>query len=418
MGDQPLAARMRPRSFEEFVGQGHLVGEGKALTRILSRGNLPSIILWGPAGTGKTTLAHLLADAVGAELIQLSAVNSGVADARKVMDGAKGGLFRTVLFVDEVHRWSKAQQDVLLPAVEEGTVTLIGATTENPYFSLNTPLLSRCLLLRLEPLEDDAVRALLARALTDLDRGIGSMGLAIDDDALAHLVTVAGGDARMALTGLEASAQAAKAAGADRITLDVTADAVQKKAIVYDRQGDAHYDVISAFIKSIRGSDVDAALFWLARMLEAGEDARFIARRLIVHASEDIGMADSRALLVAVAAAQAVEHVGLPEARLNLAHATVYLAAAPKSNSVYLAIGKALEDAPSSEPVPLHLRDASYRGARQLGHGKGYKYPHDFPGHVVEQEYRPTTFGGRRYWEPSGMGEDVEPASRRDPASG
>ncbi len=222
----------------------------------------------------------------------------------------------------------------------------------------------------------------------------------------------------MALTGLEASAQAAKAAGADRITLDVTADAVQKKAIVYDRQGDAHYDVISAFIKSIRGSDVDAALFWLARMLEAGEDARFIARRLIVHASEDIGMADSRALLVAVAAAQAVEHVGLPEARLNLAHATVYLAAAPKSNSVYLAIGKALEDAPSSEPVPLHLRDASYRGARQLGHGKGYKYPHDFPGHVVEQEYRPTTFGGRRYWEPSGMGEDVEPAPRRDPASG
>ena len=418
MGDQPLAARMRPRSFEEFAGQGHLVGEGKALTRILSRGNLPSIILWGPAGTGKTTLAHLLADAVGAELIQLSAVNSGVADARKVMDGAKGGLFRTVLFVDEVHRWSKAQQDVLLPAVEEGTVTLIGATTENPYFSLNTPLLSRCLLLRLEPLEDDAVRALLARALTDPDRGLGGMGLAIDDDALAHLVSVAGGDARMALTGLEASAQAAKATGGARIDLDVTADAVQKKAIVYDRQGDAHYDVISAFIKSIRGSDPDAALFWLARMLEAGEDARFIARRLIVHASEDIGMADSRALLVAVAAAQAVEHVGLPEARLNLAHATVYLAAAPKSNSVYLAIGKALEDAPSSEPVPLHLRDASYRGARQLGHGKGYEYPHDFPGHVVEQEYRPTTFGGRRYWEPSGMGEDVEPASRPDPSSG
>ena len=408
MGDQPLAARMRPRSFEEFAGQGHLVGEGKALTRILSRGNLPSIILWGPAGTGKTTLAHLLADAVGADLIQISAVNSGVADARKVMDGAKGGLFRTVLFVDEVHRWSKAQQDVLLPAVEEGTVTLIGATTENPYFSLNTPLLSRCLLLRLEPLDDEAVRTLALRALRDRDRGLGGMDLEADDEAIAHLVSMSGGDARMALTGLEAAAQAAKAEGLDRITLDITADAVQRKAIVYDRQGDAHYDVISAFIKSIRGSDPDAALFWLARMLEAGEDARFIARRLIVHASEDIGMADSRALLVAVAAAQAVEHVGLPEVRLNLAHATVYLATAPKSNSVYAAIGKAFEDAPSAEPVPLHLRDASYQGARQLGHGKGYRYPHDFPGHVVDQEYRPTAFSGRRYYEPSGIGEDVE----------
>ncbi len=408
MGDQPLAARMRPRSFEEFAGQGHLVGEGKALTRILSGGNLPSIVLWGPAGTGKTTLAHLLADAVGADLIQISAVNSGVADARKIMDGAKGGMFRTVLFVDEVHRWSKAQQDVLLPAVEEGTVTLIGATTENPYFSLNTPLLSRCLLLRLEPLEDDAVRTLLVRALTDTDRGLGRMQLDADDDAIAHLISMSGGDARMALTGLEAAAQAAGAEGAHRITLDLTADAVQKRAIVYDRQGDAHYDVISAFIKSIRGSDPDAALFWLARMLEAGEDARFIARRLIVHASEDIGMADSRALLVAVAAAQAVEHVGLPEVRLNLAHATVYLATAPKSNSVYLAIGEALEDAGSADPVPLHLRDASYQGARSLGHGKGYRYPHDFPGHVVDQEYRPAAFSGRRYYEPSGMGEDVD----------
>ncbi len=312
MGDVPLAARMRPSSFEEFVGQGHLVGEGRALTRVLSRGTLPSIILWGPAGTGKTTLAHLLADAVGAELVQLSAVNSGVADARKVMDGARGGLFRTVLFVDEVHRWSKAQQDVLLPAVEEGTVTLIGATTENPYFSLNTPLLSRCLLLRLEPLDDEAVATLLRRALADDDRGLGRAGLTIADDALEHLVTVAGGDARMALTGLEAAAEAARAAETIEITREIVADAVQKKAIVYDRQGDAHYDVISAFIKSIRGSDPDAALFWLARMIEAGEDPRFIARRLIVHASEDIGMADSNALLVAVAAARAVEHVGTP----------------------------------------------------------------------------------------------------------
>ena len=414
MGDVPLAARMRPRSFEEYVGQGHLVGEGRALTRVLSRGTLPSIILWGPAGTGKTTLAHLLADAVGAELVQLSAVNSGVADARKVMDGARGGLFRTVLFVDEVHRWSKAQQDVLLPAVEEGTVTLIGATTENPYFSLNTPLLSRCLLLRLEPLDGEAVAVLLRRALDDGDRGLGSVGLTIADDALEHLVTIAGGDARMALTGLEAAAEAARAAETTEITREVAADAVQKKAIVYDRQGDAHYDVISAFIKSIRGSDPDAALFWLARMIEAGEDPRFIARRLIVHASEDIGMADSNALVVAVAAAHAVEHVGLPEVRLNLAHATVYLATAPKSNSVYAAIAAAFEDAPSSEPVPLHLRDASYRGAKQLGHGTGYRYPHEFPGHAVEQDYRPAGVSSRRYYEPSGQGDDVE----REPGTG
>jgi putative ATPase len=408
VADAPLAARMRPASFEEFVGQGHLVGQDRALTRILSRGSLPSIILWGPAGTGKTTLAHLLADAVGADLMQLSAVSSGVADARKIMEGARGGLFRTVLFVDEVHRWSKAQQDVLLPAVEEGTVTLIGATTENPYFSLNTPLLSRCLLLRLEPLDDGSVATLLRRALVDEERGLGRAGLTISDDALEHLVTIAGGDARMALTGLEAAAEAAGAAGDTEITREVAADAVQRKAIVYDRQGDAHYDVISAFIKSIRGSDPDAALFWLARMIEAGEDARFIARRLIVHASEDIGMADSNALLVAVAAAQAVEHVGLPEVRLNLAHATVYLATAPKSNSVYTAIAAAFEDAPASDPVPLHLRDASYRGAKQLGHGKGYRYPHDFPGHAVEQEYRPASVTGRRYYEPSGQGDDVE----------
>ncbi|MEO8476732.1 MAG: replication-associated recombination protein A, partial [Actinomycetota bacterium] len=315
--------------------------------------------------------------------------------------------FRTVLFVDEVHRWSKSQQDVLLPAVEEGIVTLIGATTENPYFSLNTPLLSRCLLLRLEPLDDEAVRTLLLRALEDPDRGLGRSGLGATDEAIAHLVTVAGGDARMALTGLEAAAQVVASGGAPEITREIAADAVQKKAIVYDRQGDAHYDVISAFIKSIRGSDPDAALFWLARMLEAGEDARFIARRLIVHASEDIGLADSNALLVAVAAAQAVEHVGLPEARLNLAHATLYLARAPKSNSAYTAIAKALEDAPSPEPVPLHLRDASYRGARELGHGKGYRYPHDEPGHRVGQEYRPTKLSGRTYYEPSGQGDDV-----------
>jgi putative ATPase len=406
MADEPLAARMRPRTFDDFVGQTHLVGPGKALTKLVAGGNLPSLILWGPAGTGKTTLAHLLADAVGADLVRLSATSSGVADARKVMEGAKGGMFRTVLFVDEVHRWSKAQQDVLLPAVESGTVTLIGATTENPYFSLNSPLLSRCLLLRLEPIGADDLLALLRRALEDQDRGLGRLGLRATDDALQHLVEVSGGDARMALTGLEAAALAAAEAGPPEVTRELAAEAIQRKAVVYDRQGDAHYDVISAFIKSIRGSDPDAALFWLARMLEAGEDARFIARRMIVHASEDVGLADPRALSIAVAAAQAVEHVGLPEARLNLAEAAIYLARAPKSNSVYTALSAAMEDAVSADPVPQHLRDASYPGATRLGHGSGYRYPHDYAGHRVEQAYRPARFEGRRYYVPSGEGEE------------
>ncbi|HXJ63726.1 MAG TPA: replication-associated recombination protein A [Actinomycetota bacterium] len=407
--DAPLAARMRPRSFDELAGQRHLFGPGRALTALTGGGHLPSMVLWGPAGTGKTTLAHLLADRAGAEMVQLSAVSSGVADARKVMDRAKQGpgLLKTVLFVDEVHRWSKAQQDVLLPAVEDGTVTLIGATTENPYFSLVTPLLSRTLLLRLEPLEAADLRAVMLRALHDDERGLGGLGMEIDDDALDHLAEVAGGDARVALTGLEAAVLAAHSAGEATVTRDRAADAVQKKAIVYDRQGDAHYDVISAFIKSIRGSDPDASLFWMARMIEAGEDPRYIARRMVVHASEDIGLADPRALLVATAAAHAVEYVGLPEAALNLAEAAIYLARAPKSNSVKAALGLALEDARSSDPVPLHLRDTSYRGARQLGHGKDYKYPHDYPGHRVEQEYLPERFSGARYYTPSGEGEET-----------
>ncbi|HEX5950638.1 MAG TPA: replication-associated recombination protein A [Actinomycetota bacterium] len=407
MADAPLAARMRPRTFEDFVGQRHIIGPGRALTKLLEGGHLPSLLLWGPAGSGKTTLAFLLADAVGGELVQLSAVSSGVADARKVMNGARGGLFRTVLFVDEVHRWSKAQQDVLLPAVEDGTITLIGATTENPYFSLVTPLLSRCLLLRLEPLGAEDVRALIARALEDPERGLGKLGVTIAPEAVEHLVEISGGDARIALTGLESSALAATAAGEREITLELAADAVQKKAIVYDRQGDAHYDVISAFIKSIRGSDPDAALFWLARMIEAGEDPRYIARRMVVHASEDIGLADPRALLIAVAAAQAVEYVGLPEARLNLAEAAIYLARAAKSNSVIASLGAAQADAASADPVPLHLKEPGHPALRKLGYGKGYKYPHDFPGHRVEQQYRPARFEGHRYYEPSGQGDEI-----------
>ncbi len=415
MAEVPLATRMRPRSFDEFVGQTHLLGPDTALMQLVRGGHLPSVLLWGPAGSGKTTLAHLLADAVGADMVQLSAVASGVADARKVMGQAKGGLLRTVLFVDEVHRWSKAQQDVLLPSVEDGTITLIGATTENPYFSLVTPLLSRCLLLRLEPLSNDEVKALLLRALEDADRGLGKVPVTANDEALDHLVEVAGGDARIALTGLEAAVLAAAEAGEVVVTRERAADAVQKKAIVYDRQGDAHYDVISAFIKSIRGSDPDATLFWLARMIEAGEDPRYIARRMIVHASEDVGLADPRALQVAVAAAQAVEYVGLPEARLNLAEAAIYLARAPKSNSVISALGRATADAASADPVPLHLREPGHPAMKKLGYGKGYKYPHDYPGHRVEQEYRPTRFEGSRYYEPSGEGEETGPPGEDTP---
>jgi len=414
VAETPLATRMRPRTFDELVGQRHLFGPGKALTSLLEGGHLPSLILWGPAGTGKTTIAYLLAEAVGAEMQQLSAVASGVADARKIMQSAKQeGMFRTVLFVDEVHRWSKAQQDVLLPAVEAGTITLIGATTENPYFSLVTPLLSRCLLLRLEPLSAEDLRLVMERALADAERGLGGLDVKVSDEALEHLVEIAGGDARVALTGLDTAVLSARAAGEDLVTLERAADAVQKKAIVYDRQGDAHYDVISAFIKSIRGSDVDASLFWLARMIEAGEDPRYIARRMVVHASEDIGMADPRALLVATAAANAVEYVGLPEVAINLAHATIYLARAPKSNSVIAAIGRATEDARSAEPVPRHLRDTHYPGARKLGHGEGYKYPHDYPDHRVEQEYRPQRYEGRRYYEPSDQGEEGEDGAER-----
>jgi putative ATPase len=366
------------------------------------------VLLWGPAGSGKTTVAHLLAGAVGGEFVQLSAVASGVADARKVIERARGSLMVTVLFVDEVHRWSKSQQDVLLPSVEDGTVTFIGATTENPYFSLVSPLLSRCLLLRLEQLEPADIRSLLERALADADRGLGGEGVAVSEEALDHLAGIAGGDARVALTGLEAAVLAAKAQGLAEVDRTLAAESIQKKAIVYDRQGDAHYDVISAFIKSIRGSDPDAALFWMARMIEAGEDPRYIARRMVVHASEDIGLADPRALLVAVAAAQAVEYVGLPEARLNLAEAAIYLSRAPKSNSVVAALGLASEDAASSDPVPLHLKEVGHPALRKLGYGKGYKYPHDYPGHRVEQEYRPARFEGRRYYRPSGEGEEPE----------
>ena len=402
----PLAARLRPSTLDEIVGQEGLLGPGKALRTLIEADRLSSVILWGPPGTGKTTLARLVAGATSRAFEPRSAVTAGVKDVREVVDLARRRLAEhgqgTILFLDEVHRFNKAQQDALLPSVEEGVLTLIGATTENPYFEVNAPLLSRSTLFRLQPLSNDALRVLL-------DRGLTAEHAEADDDALAHLADRADGDARAALNALEVAVALAAARGdPPRVSLAEAEAALSARALRYER--DEHYDVISAFIKSIRGSDPDAGLYWLARMLEAGEDARYIARRLVILASEDIGLADPRALLIASAAAHAVEHVGLPEARLNLAEAAIYLARAPKSNSVYAALARAMEDAASADAVPEHLRDSSYPGAKRLGHGKGYQYPHDFPGHRVEQEYRPVRFQGTRYYEPSGEGEETEPA--------
>ncbi len=406
----PLAVRMRPRTLDEVVGQQHLLGPGAPLRRLVE-GDAPlSVVLWGPPGTGKTTLATVIARSTRRRFRELSAVTAGVKDVRQVVEEAKRALgetgAQTVLFVDEVHRFSKTQQDALLPSVENRWVTLVAATTENPFFSVISPLLSRSLLLTLEPLTDDDLRTLVARALAE-ERGLDGE-VTVDDDALEHLLRIAGGDARRALTALEAAAGAA-----DHVTLAVLEQAVDRAAVRYDRDGDQHYDVISGFIKSIRGSDVDAALHYLARMVEAGEDPRFIARRLVVHASEDIGMADPSALQVAVAAAQALELIGMPEARLNLAQATIHLALAPKSNAVLAGIEAALADvrAGRTGSVPAHLRDSHYPGAAQLGHGShgadgraGYRYPHDFPGRVVAQQYAPDPVVGREYYSPGGLG--------------
>ena len=398
----PLAVRMRPRTIEEVVGQQHLLGPGAPLRRLIE-GDAPlSVVLWGPPGTGKTTLAMLIARSTQRRFRELSAVTAGVKDVRQVVEEAKRALgetgAQTVLFVDEVHRFSKTQQDALLPSVENRWVTLVAATTENPFFSVISPLLSRSLLLTLEPLTDEDVRTVVQRALSD-PRGLGGR-VTVDGDALDHLVRLAGGDARRSLTALEAAAGAS-----DHVTLALLEQAVDRAAVRYDRDGDQHYDVISGFIKSIRGSDVDAALHYLARMFEAGEDPRFIARRLVVHASEDIGMADPSALQVAVAAAQALELIGMPEARINLAQATIHLALAPKSNAVIAAVDTALADvrAGRTGTVPVHLRDSHYAGAKKIGVA-GYRYPHDFPGGVVAQQYAPDPVVGREYYSPRGLG--------------
>src|SRR5438105_7129589 len=414
--DSPLAVRMRPRTLDELVGQDHLLAPGAPLRQLVLGSTPMSVILWGPPGSGKTTIAHLVAGAGDRRFVAMSALSAGVKEVRAVIDGARrerrtGGR-PTVLFIDEVHRFSKTQQDSLLAAVEDRTVTLLAATTENPYFSVISPLLSRCVLLTLYPLDDEAVRGLVKRALTD-ERGLaGTVALAAD--AEDHLVRLAAGDVRKALTALEAAAASARAQGVTEIDLPTAEKAVDVAAVRYDRDGDAHYDVISAFIKSMRGSDVDAALHWLARMLVAGEDPRFIARRLVIFASEDVGMADPTALLVATAAAQAVQLIGLPEAQLNLAQAVVHLATAPKSNAVTRAISAAVQDVRAGQagPVPRHLRDAHYPGSKGLGHGVGYRYPHDDPHGVVTQQYPPDDVVGRDYYLPTGHGAERAVAER------
>ncbi|KQN88643.1 replication-associated recombination protein A [Arthrobacter sp. Leaf69] len=433
----PLAVRMRPRTLDDVVGQQHLLGQGSPLRQLAAGTDATgpagpsSLILWGPPGTGKTTLAHVIAKGPGRKFVELSAITAGVKDVRRVMDEALTArdLFKTttVLFLDEIHRFNKAQQDALLPGVENRWVVLVAATTENPSFSVVSPLLSRSLLLTLKPLTDADVEGLLLRAATDA-RGLGGK-VELSDDALAHLVRLSGGDARRALTALEAAAGVAfgdaddadgtgdsGAAAPVKIDLKHTERALDVASVRYDRAGDQHYDVASAFIKSIRGSDVDAALHYLARMLEAGEDPRFVARRIVISAAEDVGMADPTALQTAVAAAQAVQLIGMPEGRIILAEAVVHLATAPKSNAAYMGINQAIADvrAGLGNGIPAHLRDAHYPGSKQLGHGQGYKYAHDAPHSVATQQYPPDDLVGRNYYEPTANGAERDIATRLD----
>ena len=411
---RPLAARMRPARLDEFVGQQHFLGEGKLLRRLLEADRLGSVIFYGPPGTGKTTLARLLAGESRSRLRQLSAVASGVKELRELLADAHDQLAaagqKTLLFIDEIHRFNKTQQDVLLPEVEDGVVVLVGATTENPFFTINSALVSRSRVFQFEPLESEEIKTLVRRAVTDKTRGLGSFDINLHDDALDFLAEVSDGDARQALSALEVGVLSCHQSPVE-FTRRLAEESVQRKAVVYDRQGDAHYDSASALIKSIRGSDPDASLYWLARMLEGGEDVRFLTRRLVILASEDVGNADPAALPLAVAAARACEQVGLPECQLTLAQAVTYLACAPKSNASTIAIGEARRDIREGKllPVPVHLRDSHYGGAKQLGHGEGYQYAHNCEDAVAAQDYLGVD---RQYYRPVGRGFERELAQR------
>ena len=411
----PLAVRMRPRSLDEFVGQQHFLGSGKLLRRMLEADRLTSVIFYGPPGTGKTTLASLIAQYTKSHFESVNAAAVGVKEVRQILDDAKDRLAnsgqRTVLFLDEIHRFNRAQQDILLPDVEAGLILLVGATTENPFFAVNSPLISRSQIFQFTPISEDDIRKLIVRAIEDKERGFGHLSIRIDQDALDLWATMSDGDARRALMALEVAVLSSGSGGPIGITLDVAEQSIQRKAIVYDPTGDEHYDAASALIKSMRGSDPDAACYWVARMLEAGEDPRFIARRMAILASEDIGNADPRALLVAQAAFDIVERIGLPEARITLGQAAIYMATAPKSNASYMAIESAIADVREGRtlPVPIHLRDKSYKGAKRLGHGKGYQYAHDFDGGYVAQDYLGVE---KVYYEPTDRGYEAEIAER------
>mgnify|MGYP000802194622 CR=1 FL=1 len=410
--ESPLASRLRPTTLDEVVGQQHIVGKDKLLYRAIKADKLSSIIFYGPPGTGKTTLAKVIANTTSAEFMQINATSAGKKDMEEVVAAAKNnqGMYgkKTILFIDEIHRFNKGQQDYLLPFVEDGTIILIGATTENPYFEVNPALLSRSVIFELKKLSTEDIRTLLLRAVNDTEKGMGSYHAQMDDDALEFLADMANGDARAALTAIELGILTTDRSedGIIHITLDVASECIQKRVINYDKTGDNHYDTISAFIKSMRGSDPDAAVYYLARMLYAGEDVKFIARRIMICASEDVGNADPQALQVAVAAAQAVERLGMPEARIVLAQAVTYMASAPKSNSAINAIDKAMRVVQETKtpPVPVHLQDAHYKSAGKLGHGKGYKYAHDYKNHYVKQQYLPDGLTGEVFYEPSENG--------------
>ncbi|MCX6003472.1 MAG: replication-associated recombination protein A [Chloroflexi bacterium] len=418
--DAPLAARMRPTTLREFVGQEHLVGEGRVLRKAIESGQLPSIMLWGPPGSGKTTLAFIIANATASHFSSVSAVTAGVADLRRIIDEAKERrkLYqqKTILFIDEIHRFNKSQQDAVLPFVEDGTIILIGATTENPSFEVISPLLSRTRVFTLKPLTEDEINTIIQGALQDKERGLGNIKTEIENEALKQLITMSNSDARIALNALELAVMTTlpDAEGKRHITLPIIEDALQHRALLYDRAGEQHYDLISALHKSLRDSDPDASLYWLARMLEAGEDPLYIARRLVRAASEDIGMADPQALVVAMAAQQAAHFIGIPEGNLALAEATVYLATAPKSNSLYTAYSRIQDEVEhgKNEPVPLHLRNPVTKLMKDIGYGKDYKYAHNFPGHVVEQQDLPDSLKDKRFYFPSELGYEKQVTER------